>query len=151
MIDDALKGIGVGIGKPPVTPAIQQAVVPLIDPAAMKVALDGNKIVVSAVVGLKDARRLLKRLEANIALLKRKKARATKTKRPPTEAALLLIGVTHLFEAVFNFLAGVLNQPLGNARPGVPGGLSKKSQPILKLLTFCDVLFLHELSSCSKR
>ncbi|WGD55657.1 hypothetical protein QA641_18310 [Bradyrhizobium sp. CB1650] len=35
----------------------------------MKVALDGNRIVVSAVVGLKDARRLLKRLEANIALL----------------------------------------------------------------------------------
>jgi hypothetical protein len=35
----------------------------------MKVALDGNRIVVSAVVGLKDAKRLLKRLEANIALL----------------------------------------------------------------------------------
>ena len=35
----------------------------------MKVALDGNRIVVSAIVGLKDAKRLLKRLEANIALL----------------------------------------------------------------------------------
>ena len=35
----------------------------------MKVALDGKRIVVSAAVGLKDARRLLKRLEANIALL----------------------------------------------------------------------------------
>ena len=32
-------------------------------------ALDGNRIVLSAVVGLKDAKRLLKRLEANVALL----------------------------------------------------------------------------------
>jgi hypothetical protein len=47
----------------------QASVTPTPDPAAMKVALDGNRIVVSAVVGLKDARRLLKRLEANIALL----------------------------------------------------------------------------------
>jgi hypothetical protein len=44
-------------------------VAPPAEPVAMKVALDGNRIVVSAVVGLKDARRLLKRLEANIALL----------------------------------------------------------------------------------
>jgi hypothetical protein len=36
---------------------------------ANEVALDGNRIVVSAVVGLRDAKRLLKRLEANIALL----------------------------------------------------------------------------------
>jgi len=36
---------------------------------ASAVALDGNRIVASAVVGLKDAKRLLKRLEANIALL----------------------------------------------------------------------------------
>lgn len=42
---------------------------PPVEPGAMKVALDGNRIVVSAIVGLKDARRLLKRLEANIALL----------------------------------------------------------------------------------
>jgi hypothetical protein len=70
MIDDALKGIGAGIGKATVTPNAHQAsVTPTPDPAAMKVALDGNRIVVSAVVGLKDARRLLKRLEANIALL----------------------------------------------------------------------------------
>jgi hypothetical protein len=71
MIDDALKGIGAGIGKPAMTPHVQQQapVLPPPDPGAMKVALDGNRIVVSAVVGLKDARRLLKRLEANIALL----------------------------------------------------------------------------------
>ena len=36
---------------------------------ASAVALDGNRIVASAVVGLKDAKRLLKRLEANVALL----------------------------------------------------------------------------------
>jgi hypothetical protein len=36
---------------------------------ANEVALDGNRIVVSAVVGLRDAKHLLKRLEANIALL----------------------------------------------------------------------------------
>ena len=45
-------------------------------PAAMKVALDGNRIVVSAVVGLKDAKRLLKRLEANIALLEEEEGEA---------------------------------------------------------------------------
>lgn len=72
MIDDALKGIGAGIGKPAVTPQHVQQQAPVLPPAesgAMKVALDGNRIVVSAVVGLKDAKRLLKRLEANIALL----------------------------------------------------------------------------------
>lgn len=72
MIDDALKGIGGGIGKPAMTPAAQTPAatsLPPIDPAAMKVALDGDKIVVSAVVGLRDAKRLLKRLQANIALL----------------------------------------------------------------------------------
>lgn len=71
MVDDALKGIGAGIGKSPMIPATQ--VPPPLpahpEPGAMKVALDGNRIVVSAVVGLRDARRLLKRLEANIALL----------------------------------------------------------------------------------
>jgi hypothetical protein len=35
----------------------------------MKVALDGNRIALSAVAGLRHAKRLLKRLEANIALL----------------------------------------------------------------------------------
>jgi hypothetical protein len=35
----------------------------------LKQASTGNRIVVSAVVGLRDAKRLLKRLEANIALL----------------------------------------------------------------------------------
>lgn len=73
MVDDAIKGIGAGIGRAPMTPAAHsQAPVtlpPPAEPGAMKVALDGNRIVVSAVVGLKDARRLLKRLEANIALL----------------------------------------------------------------------------------
>lgn len=72
LLDDAMKGIGAGIGKSAVTPQhVQQQmpVLPPVDPGAMKVALDGNRIVVSAVVGLKDAKRLLKRLEANIALL----------------------------------------------------------------------------------
>jgi hypothetical protein len=54
MIDDALKGIGAGIGKSAMTPTVHQPTTPPVDPAAMKVALDGNRIVVSAVVGLKD-------------------------------------------------------------------------------------------------
>jgi hypothetical protein len=66
-IDDAVKGIGGELGKPAMTPASQTPVP--VAPGAMKVALDGNRIVVSAVVGLRDAKRLLKRLEANIALL----------------------------------------------------------------------------------
>jgi hypothetical protein len=70
MIDDALRGIGAGIGSHAMTPTVQTPLPPPpVDPGAMKVALDGNKIVVSAVVGLRDAKRLLKRLEANIALL----------------------------------------------------------------------------------
>jgi hypothetical protein len=70
MIDDAIKGIGAGIGRSTVVPAVhQQVLTPPIDPAAMKVALDGDRIIVSAVVGLKDAKKLLKRLQANIDLL----------------------------------------------------------------------------------
>ena len=67
-----MKGIGAGIGKSTVTPNAQHQsfTPPPVDPAApMKVALDGNRIVVSAVVGPKDAKRVLKRLKANIALL----------------------------------------------------------------------------------
>jgi hypothetical protein len=42
----------------------------------MKVALDdGDKIAVSAVVGLRDAERLLKRLQANIALVEESQTR----------------------------------------------------------------------------
>jgi hypothetical protein len=68
--DDALKGTGAGIGKLPITPAVPEAVKLLtLDAAAMKVALDGDRIVVSAVVNLKDAKRLVKRLQANIDLL----------------------------------------------------------------------------------
>lgn len=73
MVDDALKGIGAGIGRAAMSPAAHVSATPTplppSEPGAMKVALDGNRIVVSAVVGLRDARRLLKRLEANIALL----------------------------------------------------------------------------------
>jgi hypothetical protein len=81
MIDDAMKGIGAGIGKPQMTPNVHQPtpIPPLPDPSAMKVALDGNRIVVSAVVGLKDAKRLLKRLEANIALLEEEEGEAGET------------------------------------------------------------------------
>ena len=43
---------------------------------ASAVALDGNRIVLSAVVGLKDAKRLLKRLEANVALLEEEEGEA---------------------------------------------------------------------------
>lgn len=50
-------------------PQVPPPLPPPPDSGTMKVALDGNKLVVSAVVGLRDAKRLLKRLEANIALL----------------------------------------------------------------------------------
>jgi hypothetical protein len=71
MIDDAIKGIGAGIGRSAVVPAVHQQALtpPPVDPGAMKVALDGNRIIVSAVVDLKDAKKLLKRLQANIDLL----------------------------------------------------------------------------------
>jgi hypothetical protein len=71
MIDDALKGIAAGIGKHPMAPSIHELKVPQgsIDPAVMNVAMHGNMIIVSASVGLKGAKKLLKRLQASIALL----------------------------------------------------------------------------------
>jgi hypothetical protein len=71
MLDDAIKGIGAGIGKKPVTPltADPVTIVPPAVSSVMKVALEGDRIIVSASVDLKDAKRLVKRLQANIDLL----------------------------------------------------------------------------------
>jgi hypothetical protein len=72
MLDDAINGIGAGIGKPPMTPTarvVPPCPVPVPPSEIGTMALDGNRPVVSAVVGLRDAKRLLKRLETNIALL----------------------------------------------------------------------------------
>ena len=70
MLDDAMKGVGAGIGKPAVTPATPQHVItPAAVASAMKVSLDGDRIIVSAAVDLNDAKRLVKRIQANIDLL----------------------------------------------------------------------------------
>jgi hypothetical protein len=65
-----MKGIGAGIGKRAVTPVVQQNAPSATETiSAMKVALDGDRIIVSASVDLADAKRLVKRIQANIDLL----------------------------------------------------------------------------------
>jgi hypothetical protein len=72
MLDDAMKGIGAGLGKSAMTPPVHTPAANLTPPgalSAMKISLDGDRIIVSASVDLADAKRLVKRLQANIALL----------------------------------------------------------------------------------
>jgi hypothetical protein len=96
MVDDAMKGIGAGIGKSTVTPAIHQQALtpPPVDPGAMKVALDGDRIIVSAVVDLKDAKKLLKRLQANIDLLEAERGDNASASQPVTREAQVSLMIT---------------------------------------------------------
>jgi hypothetical protein len=79
-----------------VTPTVQQQALtpPPIDPGAMKVALDGDRIIVSAVVDLKDAKKLLKWLQANIDLLEAEVGDEAATSQPAEQVGQVSLMIT---------------------------------------------------------